>query len=601
MRLSVLFLLLLPCTWSRGAVPSFTVVRTRALYFAASDLTSNGVPGLTNAPQQLLVWGLPNSSAHGGRVAMVNTQAWFRRYNGAGNGYDVPIGLAPDQQAGATLTGPALGSSSYDWITIRYTSDGTPLWTNRFDGDNFIDDFPSNIALDHAGNTYVLGYSVTGMEMADAILVKYASSGTALWTNRFNPFGTNYYAPAGLATDAAGNVIMALNPLYADDGLPTVVKYDPIGTPLWTNHYRGSEFSSDYINAIGVDAGGNLFVTGTDYFMLKYSPDGVALWTNRMSDYGVPSALVIDRTGSAIVSGDLWLASGTNGADPANRFYATIKYASDGTRLWTNLMATPNYQGGSMPRLVLDLAGSPVVIGGTEGTRSNADFTILKLRADGVPVWTNRFFDTYPGRPGLVAGAGADAAGQIYFTTSTTGPDGANVDFLTVKYSANGTLLWSNRFDGPVLDSDSSTALGLNEAGEVYVAGTTKSLNGAGDFGMVKYVEYIHYTPPSDFVGTDTFTFVASAPSGTSVTNTVTVIVAEPLWCNLSSSNLRGDASGLRLLHFDRARSNAPAVLQVSTDFQTWSPIATNMPAAGAVEFLIPINGESHEFYRALQ
>jgi hypothetical protein len=599
MRLSVLLLLLVPCTWSRGAVPNFTVVATGALHFAASDLTSNGVPGLTNATQQLLVWGLPEYSAQGGRVAVVNTQAWFRRYNGTGNGDDVPIALAPDPHGGVTVTGYALGSS-YDFITVRYASDGTPLWTNRFSGDNLVDDFPSNLALDHAGNTYVLGYSVTGLEIADAILIKYAPSGTALWTNRYG-FGTNYYAPAGLATDAAGNVMVALNTLYADDGFLTTIKYDPLGAPLWTNYYRGGELSSDYINAIGVDADGNLFVSGTEYFLLKYSPEGVALWTNRMSDYGVPSALVIDRAGNAIVSGDLWLAVGTNGS-PATRFYATIKYASDGTRLWTNLMATPNYQGGSMPRLLVDLAGSPVVIGGTEGTRSNADFTILKLRADGAPVWTNRFFDAYPGRPGLVAGAALDAAGQIYFTTSTTGPGGSNVDFLTVKYSTDGTLLWSNRFDGPVPGSDSSTTLGLNAVGEVYVAGTTKGLSGAGDFGMVKYVEYIHYTPPPDFVGTDTFTFVASAPSGTSVTNPVTVtVVAEPLWCNLSRSNLRGDANGLRLLHFDRARSNAPVVLQASTNFQTWSPIATNMPAAGAVEFLVPINGESHEFYRALQ
>jgi hypothetical protein len=94
----------------------------------------------------------------------------------------------------------------------------------------------------------------------------------------------------------------------------------------------------------------------------------------------------------------------------------------------------------------------------------------------------------------LVRGAAVDAAGNIYFTTHTTGPGGTKVTFLTVKYSATGTLLWSQRFDGGGFAY--AQALGADDSGQVYVTGFAGGLGGDGDFATVKYVEYLHYTPP---------------------------------------------------------------------------------------------------------
>src|SRR5262249_9121366 len=128
--------------------------------------------------------------------------------------------------------------------------------------------------------------------------------------------------------------------------------------------------------------------------------------------------------------------------------------------------------------------------------------------------------------------------------------------------------------------------------------GTTYGLSSGEDFVTLQYVDYIHYTPPPNFVGTDTFTFVATDISGTHATNTVTVTVeAESLWFNPSLSNLRDTGQG-RLLHLDGAIG--AVVLYASPDLASWTAIATNAAVNGSVEFQIPSAGP-HQFYRAAQ
>ena len=74
------------------------------------------------------------------------------------------------------------------------------------------------------------------------------------------------------------------------------------GSPVWTNYFNGpgngSGHSDDRGNAIAVDAGGNVFVTGWsessggsyDYLTIKYSAAGAPQWTNRLSGPGARSA-----------------------------------------------------------------------------------------------------------------------------------------------------------------------------------------------------------------------------------------------------------------------------------------------------------------------
>jgi hypothetical protein len=68
-----------------------------------------------------------------------------------------------------------------------------------------------------------------------------------------------------------------------------------------------------------------------------------------------------------------------------------------------------------------------------------------------------------------------DSAGNIYVSGSSQGTntDPYNRDFLTIKYSPTGTVLWSKQFGGTLGLSDSASVSALDCNGNLYVAGVT--------------------------------------------------------------------------------------------------------------------------------
>ena len=68
-------------------------------------------------------------------------QAWVQRYNGPGNGDDYARAVAVDSSNNVIVTGYSAGNGSgYDYATIKYSSAGVPLWTNRYNGPGNGDD-----------------------------------------------------------------------------------------------------------------------------------------------------------------------------------------------------------------------------------------------------------------------------------------------------------------------------------------------------------------------------------------------------------------------------------------------------------------------------
>jgi len=145
-------------------------------------------------------------------------QAWVQRYSGPGNGDDHATALAVDGSNNVIVTGYSLGGGSYPYphyATIKYSSAGVPVWTNRYNGLPNYWDQASAVAVDSSNNVIVTGFSV--------------ASGTY-------PFSLNYD--------------------YA------TIKYSSAGAPLWTNFYNGSGRLPDYATAVAVDSSNNVIVTG---------------------------------------------------------------------------------------------------------------------------------------------------------------------------------------------------------------------------------------------------------------------------------------------------------------------------------------------------
>ena len=596
---------------------TFTTIQNSNLLFAAGDLLTNGVPGLTNPPPQLRVSSVPSSSVRGGTVTLVNTQAWVQRYNGSGSNYDTALKVVVDGLGNVIATGYSFeAGSGFDFTTIKYSSSGSALWTNRYDGPSHGNDGASLLAVDGAHNVYVSGDSRNASNVNDIVTIKYSADGYALWTNRCNNGATNLQ-PAGLAVDATGNVYLLFD-ASGDTGGPycayVLAKYDTFGNPVWVNRFKTATNSSDHPKAVALDGDGNVFVTGasgpqpmpdddsSDFVTLKYSSDGTSLWTNRLmlGANEQPSQMVVDLTGDIIVTGQSF------GVVSSLHLYATVKYANSGAPLWTNILAGPTYRGDIIPRVAVDPSGNVFITGGstTEDNHNDYTTTTVKFTKDGIPLWTNRFYAAWADAA-LLGGTVTDCAGSFYFTGVAGTVFAPNYDFLTVKYSGDGTPLWTNRYNGPMNTPDYANDIAVDSRGNVCVAGRSDGEscgNDCRDFVVVNYSDYIRYSPPTNFFGTDSFTFTAVDPLGHSATNFVSVIVIPAtLQFNTIATNFQFTPQGLRL-QVDGARGTNAVVLCASTNLVDWQFLATNTPALGSVQFLdSAATNLAQRFYRAVQ
>jgi hypothetical protein len=480
------FLMLAWVLLLHAAEPKFTVPSTGVLVFAASDLMTNGAG--SGRTSRVALSGISAISERGGRLSVVNTQRWIRTY---GYSYVASIATAPQGRV-SVLAGQG------DITTIGLSADGTSRWTNRYDAPGRID-VAADLKMDFNGNTFVVGESAIGSSLKSVVTLKYASGGAPLWTNIYNETGTNYHQTVGIVTDSSGDAAIGIATFHNGPGYFTTVKYKDSGQPLWTNRHRADDFSSDWIATIAVDASNNIIVTGGGFLTFKYSSGGAAIWTNQLT--GNAPSIATDRQGNVFVAGDTFRLG---------HHYATVKFSPNGTPIWTNYITAPQYQGGYVPQVFTDPEGNVYVIGGTPGSSlENTDLTIRKLSSDGVVLWTNRF---YEGGYGITPSAvGVDVAGNLTFSVRSV-IGGTNSDFLTLKYRTDGNLMASNRFDGSF--NARPDCLAIDEFGDTYIAGPS----GSG-IAVVKYVDYVRYTPPENFYGIDTFSTVWTDDSGETVTN----------------------------------------------------------------------------------
>ena len=410
-------------------------------------------------------------------------QAWVQRYNGPGNGDDGGWAVAVDGSNNVIVTGPSTGSgSSYDYATMKYSSAGVPLWTNRYNGPGNAYDWVYGLAVDASGNVFVTGQSYGSGSYSDYATIKYSSAGVPLWTNRYNGPANKEDSARAVAVDSSNNVVVTGGSGNDANYDFLTIKYSNAGVPMWTNRYNGPGNGNDYPRALAVDGSGNVVVAGTDGFTtIKYSSAGVPLWTNLYGG-GMLFGMALDSSDNVVVTGRLQVDTVTWND------YLTIKYSSAGVPLWTNRYNGPGSGNDTPSAVVVDASGNVYVTGFSDPSAGLPDYGTIKYSSAGVLLWTN--FYNGPGNGDDEARAVAvDASGNVYVTGFSTGSGSGN-DYATVAYSSAGVPLWTNRYNGPGNGQDGTYAVALDASGSLYVTGgSTGSGTGSGsDFATIKYV-----------------------------------------------------------------------------------------------------------------
>ena len=420
------------------------------------------------------VIGAPRQSAAtdwcSGRVC----QEWVARYAGPETSGDWASAIAVDGAGNVYVTGSSWNGSSYDYTTVKYDPAGTEAWVAQYDGPIGGQDRPLAMAVDGAGNVYVTGYSASA-RAEDYATVKYDAAGNQLWAARYNGPGDWHDYARAIAVDGDGNVYVTGwsygSATSAEDY--ATIKYDAMGNEVWVARY---DSGLDAAFALALDGAGNVYVTGYtwpadgtsdyDYGTVKYDAGGNQLWAARYNGAGnsrdIPWAIATDRGGSVYVTGES-VGSGT-GSD-----YATIKYDPPNNEAWVARYDGPANSSDIARATAVDSAGNVYVTGRSAGLGSSDDYATVKYAEDGSELWTARY--NGPGNGIDWASAVAvDAAGRVYATGLSVG-SASGEDYATVSYDAGGNQLWAARYDGPDSSQDDASAVAVDGVGIVYVTG----------------------------------------------------------------------------------------------------------------------------------
>ena len=245
--------------------------------------------------------------------------------------------------------------------------------------------------------------------------------------------------------------------------------------------------------AVGVDSARNVYVagfetgiaSGKDFRMIKYSSGGEILWTKAYRGPGggddVPAALRIVRRRSGLKILTELAVAGYSKSPATGVDAVTTVLNSDGTTRWTRTFEAPGLDTKVRAKAVTSDSSGYVYVAAAGDC---GGFYVLKYDASGNVVWKQNY------NGGLGAdypeAIAVDGARNVYVTgLSQIGSN--SYDFITLKYDAAGNHKWEGRYDGSAHGYDWARAIAVDNAGYVYVTGSSDGAGTKKDFVTIKY------------------------------------------------------------------------------------------------------------------
>ena len=259
------------------------------------------------------------------------------------------------------------------------------------------------------------------------------------------------------------------------------IRYDAQGNQIWAQRYDGPRHDADMVEALAVDGAGNVIVAGvskgtllspTDLALatIKYAPDGTVLWTRRFERLG-PYYYFEDAWGGMAVdaAGNVYVAGNTHANVPAAPLdMVTVAYDPAGTLLWTAMYDGPTGDYDYAQDLALSAAGQVIVVGRSQDV-SGTTCTTLSYDSNGTLLWTA----SEPTGSYTRSHVAVDAAGRVYVAASQSVGAAGGYDLLVLAYDSSGNPLWKTLVAGPGTNEERPCALRPGPSGDLYVTGQT--------------------------------------------------------------------------------------------------------------------------------
>jgi len=245
-------------------------------------------------------------------------------------GYSYPASFGTGDWAGIT------GRGGMDAIIVKFDSSGDVVWMNRFGGSGA--DIFNSVTATSDGGFVAVGHAtsfgtgdwagVAGQGNDDAIIVKFDSNGTMVWKNRFGGIGndrflsvTATYDEGFVAVGYVGHTSFGTGDFVGivgrGDQDAVITKFDSFGNLDWMSIFGGS--GVDEFNGVTETLLGNYVCVGVSYSQSFGSGDLIGIVGNGSRD-----AIIVEYDYSGFVT---WCKSfGGSGADS----FASVISTQDG-------------------------------------------------------------------------------------------------------------------------------------------------------------------------------------------------------------------------------------------------------------------------------
>jgi len=288
-------------------------------------------------------------------------------------------------------------------------------------------------------------------------------------------------------------------------------------TRQWVATYNGSGDFNDRYTCVTTDASGNIYIGGSttndgvdrDYLVVKLTSAGAVTWSKQYSGSGLSTdevtAITVDVSGNVYVTG---FSKGDNTSED----YLTIKYNSNGDTAWTRRYDfVGEYDQANS--IFVDGTGNVYVTGQSDSDVSsilNDDYYTIKYSASGNTLWTNRFNGLGDGIDRAVKVV-ADGSGNVYITGRSS--NGNDDDYVTIKYNNAGAQQWIKYDDRG--GRDRSTGMAIDASNNIYITGLSDNGNNF-DYWTLKYdaAGTLQWQQPFDFVEDDRATAIVVDAAG---------------------------------------------------------------------------------------
>ncbi|MBI4802079.1 MAG: carboxypeptidase regulatory-like domain-containing protein [Elusimicrobia bacterium] len=270
---------------------------------AMSDVLSLNAPIARDAAgNSYLAFGGSLNKDNGYAVRKYNPSGkllWTRFYNSPGGAEYKINALTADASGNVYVAGEENpGPTVFDAFAAKINSDGSLAWSRTYSGlADDIDAFYA-VAVDNNGAVYAAGQEFAEITKRNALLNKYSSTGTVVWTSIFPWVGGAGNVAKGIALYGDAVYVTGkkgLSPTNSDIFLHKYSLAD--GTTFWAvYHGLADEDNNGY--GVAADASGNVYVAGR-LKALTFSD----AWLGKYKDNGASGALVLASTYNSVANG----------------------------------------------------------------------------------------------------------------------------------------------------------------------------------------------------------------------------------------------------------------------------------------------------------